>query len=347
MATLSISFEGFFQCRLATDPDPSNEQRGLSGFTYSVAGETLLDPSIWSQAKDIEKAYGKKDEAFLDPLRSNPQFDIKNIREASPDFEVYNSRGIGINVTSVKVDGETALDLEGKLKGGLCRFANRPQSNGPFKGPIFEGRNQITSDGDPDRFTVNPFLFTISTPDDSKQVLSRFDPLSIKFPDYKLYQLFPNDEVDRRLPTQRFALSNEGLAQIGQSQESLNTFFQNRMNWLKGKIVEAEAAKKPALAEAYQSRLYAVNFFTQATGPTVLANRLLSRIPLRQLYNHTIRGTAAMAPPPFVDPGFFAPYVIDMDKEWEILYYLGQYDGDLMAGWCSGTLDLPLKVLPS
>jgi hypothetical protein len=343
MPTLSISFDGFFQCRLATDPDPSNEQRGISGFTYAVAGETLLDPSIWSQAKDIKAAYGMKDPSFQDPLRSNPQFDIKNIREASPDFENYNSRGIGISVNKVEIDGEVVTDLDRKLKGSLCRFANRPISNGPYKGPIFEGRNQITSDGDPDRFTVNPFLFTISTPDDSETILSRFDPMDFEFPDRLLYQVFPNNKVDRRLPYQRFALSNEGLAQIGLTSDDLNTFFDNRMNWLKGKIVEAEATNKLALAEAFRSRLYGVNFFTQATGPTVLANRLLSRIPLRQLYRHSIRGNTNMDPVPLVDVGFFAPYQIDSEKEWEILYYLGQYDGDLMAGWCSGTLDIPLK----
>jgi hypothetical protein len=115
------------------------------------------------------------------------------------------------------------------------------------------------------------------------------------------------------------------------------------MNWLKGKIVEAEATNKLALAEAFRSRLFGVNFFTQATGPTVLANRLLSRIPLRQLYKHSIRGNASMNPLPLADTEFFAPYQIDSEKEWEILYYLGQYDGDLMVGWCSGTLDIPLK----
>jgi hypothetical protein len=322
MSTLSISFDGFFQCRLATDPDPSNEQRGVSGFTYSVAGETLLDPSIWCQAKDIKAAYGMKESAFQDPLRCNPQFDIKNIREASPDFEDYNRRGIGISVNKVEIDGEIVTDLDSKLNGALCRFANRPISNGPYKGPIFEGRNQITSDGDPDRFTVNPFLFTISTPDDSKTILSRFDPLDFDKPDDQLYQVFPNAVVDRRLPYQRFALSTDGLAQIGLTSDDLNTFFQKRMDWLKGKIVEAEAVEKPALAEAFRSRLFGVNFFTQATGPTVLANRLLSRIPLRQLYRHSIRGNTSMIPIP---------------------YYLGQYDGDLMAGWCSGTLDIPLK----
>lgn len=343
MPTLSISFDGFWLCRLATDPDPSIEQRGVSGFTYAIAGETLLEPSIWSQAKDVQATYGDKEDSFKDPLASNPQFDFMNIREASPDCSVYNQRGIGITVNSVKIDNVPVADLEAKLKNGLFRFVNRPQSNGPFRGPIFEGRNQITSDGDPDRFSVNPFVISISTPDDSKTVLSRFDPMDFDRPDDKLFQIFPNDKVDRRLPTQRFALSNEGLQQIGVDPDNLNTYFTNRMSWLQGKIVEAEASGKVSLAEAYRSRLFGVNFFTQATGPTVLANRLLSRIPLRQLYQHTIRGNSSMSPVPFVDQEFFAPYQIDTDKEWEILYYMGQYDGDLMTGYCSGTLDIPLK----
>lgn len=343
MATLNISFDGYFLCRLATDPDPSNEQRGVSGFTYSVAGETLLNPAIWSQAKDIEAAYGKKSEEFKDPLRSNPQFDIMNIREASTDYQNYNQRGIGILVSGVSVDGIPDEELEGKLKGGLFRFANRPQSNGPYNGPIFEGRNQITSDGDPDRFTVNPFLMTISTPDDAKTVLSRFDPLDMEHPDDQLYKIFPNDKVNRRLPYQRFAQSSDGLNQIGVDPNNLGNYFVNRMNWLKGKIVEATAVGKIALAEAYKSRLYAVNFFTQATGPTVLENRLLSRIPLRQLYQHSIRGNQSMTPVPMADSEFFAPYTIDMEKDWNILYYLGQFDGDLMTGWCSGELKIPLE----
>jgi hypothetical protein len=344
MPTLSISFEGYWLCRLATDPDPSIEQRGVSGFTFAVAGETLLEPSIWTQEEDVKKAYGLKDPDFIDPLASDPRFNIKNIREASPDRAHYNSRGIGINVSKVEIDGVEAPDLEAKLLNAPCRLVNRPQSNGPFRGPIFEGRNQITSDGDPDRFSVNPFVFTISTPGEaSKTVLSRFDPMDFNHPDYKLFEIFPNEIVDRRLPTQRFALSNEGLQQIGVDPDNLDSYFTNRMNWLQGKIVEAEAMGKPALAEAYRSRLYAVNFFTQATGPTVLANRLLSRIPLRQLYRHTIRGNASMPPVPMVDAGFFAPYQIDIEKDWEILYYMGQYDGDLMTGYCSGTLDIPLK----
>src|ERR671932_686177 len=40
---LNLNFEGWFQCRLATDPDPSDEPRGVSGWTFALAGEPDLD----------------------------------------------------------------------------------------------------------------------------------------------------------------------------------------------------------------------------------------------------------------------------------------------------------------
>ena len=43
---LRLEFEGFFQCRLTTDPDPSDETRGVSGWTFAVAPEPDLDRII-------------------------------------------------------------------------------------------------------------------------------------------------------------------------------------------------------------------------------------------------------------------------------------------------------------
>jgi hypothetical protein len=40
---ITIPFEGWFQCRLSTDPDPFDEPRGVSGSTIAVAGEPDLD----------------------------------------------------------------------------------------------------------------------------------------------------------------------------------------------------------------------------------------------------------------------------------------------------------------
>jgi hypothetical protein len=43
---LRVEFEGWFQCRLATDPDPWDEPRGISGWTFALPGEPDLDRVI-------------------------------------------------------------------------------------------------------------------------------------------------------------------------------------------------------------------------------------------------------------------------------------------------------------
>jgi hypothetical protein len=43
---IKLTFSGWFECRLATDFDPADEPRGVSGFTYAVAGEPDLDRII-------------------------------------------------------------------------------------------------------------------------------------------------------------------------------------------------------------------------------------------------------------------------------------------------------------
>ena len=44
--TLVIEYSGWLIIRLATDPDPTDEPRGLSGYTYAFAGEPDLDRLI-------------------------------------------------------------------------------------------------------------------------------------------------------------------------------------------------------------------------------------------------------------------------------------------------------------
>jgi hypothetical protein len=41
-----INYSGWFQCRLATDPDPYDEPRGVSGYVHAYAGEPDLDRII-------------------------------------------------------------------------------------------------------------------------------------------------------------------------------------------------------------------------------------------------------------------------------------------------------------
>jgi hypothetical protein len=49
MAVVTLNFQGYAQCRLATDPDPTNERRGVSGYTFAMAGEPDMDFTIYTQ----------------------------------------------------------------------------------------------------------------------------------------------------------------------------------------------------------------------------------------------------------------------------------------------------------
>jgi hypothetical protein len=56
---LMIAFEGWFLCRLATDPDPSDEPRGVSGSTFALPAEPDLDRIIVLQdpAPEVVRSY--------------------------------------------------------------------------------------------------------------------------------------------------------------------------------------------------------------------------------------------------------------------------------------------------
>lgn len=43
---IEVAFQGWFQCRLATNPDPYDEPRGVSGWTFATVDEPDLDRTI-------------------------------------------------------------------------------------------------------------------------------------------------------------------------------------------------------------------------------------------------------------------------------------------------------------
>jgi hypothetical protein len=55
---LLIDFEGWFQCRLPTDPDPTDEPRGVSGFTFALPGEPDFDRIIRFHEPISPRSYG-------------------------------------------------------------------------------------------------------------------------------------------------------------------------------------------------------------------------------------------------------------------------------------------------
>lgn len=365
---LEIGYNGFWLCRLATDPDPSDELRGVSGFTWASIGESDLEPSLWTQQSDVldEFDHNTLFERCIDSPHKKP---IKNIRDASPDFQMYNKLGINVSVNNVTIDGKRHAKACAALNKGKIRFLTRNSKRIPSKdqwsrnhipyrwrGPIFEGRNQIVSDGDYDRFTLNPFVIDVSDPINDKSIIRRFDPLDKENPDAELWQISDPYTFQHRLPHQRFNVSNQLLNTIGVNDPDVH--FQLRLNWLKSKVLEFDSLLKStndsakintyqALKEYYQSRAYCVNFFTNADGVTVKENRLASRIPLKLSYNHKISGSKGTNPPPFADQSFFKNIGLKVDSitPWSISYYFGAYDGDLMVGYTEGSITIPVSPI--
>lgn len=105
---LVLHFAGWFQCRVPTDPDPSDEPRGVSGFNFAMAGEPDLDRIIRFQRPVAPRSHGPR---------------------------------VGVFVTSVVRDGQVlpdhplqgaALDLLGEPKFESRNYVLRNGSQGPI-----------------------------------------------------------------------------------------------------------------------------------------------------------------------------------------------------------------------
>jgi hypothetical protein len=58
---LTLDFEGYLQMRMATDPDPPDDKRGVSGYTFALAGEPDLDGKLHLQPDEpgaFQRLYG-------------------------------------------------------------------------------------------------------------------------------------------------------------------------------------------------------------------------------------------------------------------------------------------------
>ncbi len=85
---LRLEFEGFFQMRMATDPDPTDEKRGVSGYTFALAGEPDFDAKVHFQP-DEDGVYERE----FGPTSEGPK--------------------VGVTVRRATRDGQPAADLVG------------------------------------------------------------------------------------------------------------------------------------------------------------------------------------------------------------------------------------------
>jgi hypothetical protein len=321
MAHLQLDFEGFFQCRLATDPDPPSERRGISGYTFAFGCESDLSQHICLQRDEIP------DQDFRQPF---PPY----LQSEDPPFGVF--------VKAATVDG-------------------RPHDGSPLvgqpvrllDGPVYELRNQIVADGF-NRIApvIDPFEIQIGG-EPGGPLLRRRDPLDPEHPEIPIWALRP-EQYERRVPTNFYEVGSEVLKRCfdeelgGDFSESnvnafYNAYFERRQEYLELRITELEARRRDPAAprprcpyevdiQAARSRIFAIDEHTAAT-PDDPPGRMENRLGIQTVWRHTVvgRGVAENVP----------GGTVSLDEPWQVRFWHGGWDGDLLVGYMAGWLRVP------
>ena len=307
--TMTIHFEGFWQCRMSTDPDPTLEGRGTSGYTIAVPREADFDRVIRTQRDQIP------DHELRQPF---PPY-LATLADGSP-------RPFGVTVTHVECAPDPAISL--LLEGAELRLMENPR---------FELRNQIVGDGI-NRIAPAIVPFDVQIGRKDEVYLRRGDPLDPDRPDLEIWQLAPNDFASRVPLTYRH-LSDEVVETIfpaeprsGNANNLFTGYFNQRKQLLS--LWLSDPGVDPLTAAGYRARVRVLDDFTSPSGgtdPGLIENRL----GLQCIWDHPIRGRDARVGKPL------APFV-DVNRDWHTRFWMGGWDGDLLVGWTEGRIDVPL-----
>jgi hypothetical protein len=127
---IEIDFSGWFQCRLATDPDAYDDPRGQSGWTFALPGEPDLDRIIRFQNPIAPRTHGPTVDVRVNEIRvdhgiapghplvgalvmllDNPVFEGRNGEIASSAQEPIVPFAIEIRGGSARIIGRDPIDL--------------------------------------------------------------------------------------------------------------------------------------------------------------------------------------------------------------------------------------------
>lgn len=302
---LEIDFEGYFACRIATDPDPSNEARGMSGYTVALARETRLDQIIRLQV----------DDAYL----------ARNARPPLPDMGIK----LGVGVTGARFEGAPYAPAAEALRGATVDLVGKDP---PFAdGPVFESRNNIVGNDDAMAFVIAPFQLVIAGPGATLTAADYLDP---KDPSRQTWQFTDPAAYARRISTCQI----EGDTEVAEAVNVYDAYgyFRDRRRFLEREIARAAAAMPAADGEA-RARLEAdlEGYRTRIFQLERWGDRIISKIQTRVDWKHDLNGPQTVI-------GSLGG-VVDTGTPWQFAAWFGGWDGDLLVGYARGTLKVPFQ----
>jgi hypothetical protein len=308
---LTLDFEGYYMCRLSTDPDPTDEYRGMSGYTMALSTEDPFDRIIRLEV----------DEAFA----------ARNLRPPARDRGVE----IGVRVTAVAFDGRPWPHHP--LVGARVRLGGRDE---PAAGPVFESRNNLTGSDDNFAFVVDPFCLHVESTCGSIAIQAE-DHIDPTHPGRPIWEVLDPSIYGRRLPHSTEANSTEVAQAIGVF--DLYGYFRDRRRYLQeqirlGDVALAEVPMKDEAGreaietriQQFRSRLYQLEFW---------GDRVIGKLGNKVDWAFDINGRQAVK-----DPEGRLGGKADLRQPWPIRFWFGGWDGDLLVGYLRGNLGLPFTV---
>jgi hypothetical protein len=314
---LAFEFEGYFLCRLATDPDPTNERRGASGYTMALAGEPDMDQVIRLQLDEEQKR-----QLLREPAEAN---------------------GIvpGVKVTGVKFDGQPWAK-GASLHGAKVNLVGRSSS---FTGPTFQSRNNIVGSDDTMAFAVDPFDLRIEDNTGGIRAVDFLDPADAArfhergsykdlgpeeghFQTTEIWQITDPTIYQRRLPVAFNGTSQEAEEAIGVFDQY--RYFRDRRRYLDVLISELESAKPEGWetrVQAARSRIYQLETWGW---------RVANKLAFQSSWQHGINGVRKISREWEAQLGGTVG-----DSPWTATYWFGSWDGDLLTGYMRGSLTMP------
>jgi hypothetical protein len=299
---LQVHFEGYFMCRIATDPDPTNEPRGISGYTMALVDEPALDQVIRLQRDDKT--------ILRDPAR---QMKIE----------------IGVTVRDVRYDGQ---EYEPGLQALLGAPVVLEGENPPFEGPIFDSRNNIVGSDDNMMFVVNPFQMAIRG---NGVTLRAVDHLNPADPSQKIWEIEDPSTYARRFPA-----FTPGSSEVMATLRVFDQFayFNDRLRWLRGEKARLEtqraagdaSPKTETRIQTLETRIYQIEFW---------GDRVFNKMAFQLTYDFRINGGPEGQT--VDDPGNLLRGRADTRHPWSTNFWFGGWDGDLLTGYMKGTLAIP------
>jgi hypothetical protein len=295
---LELDFGGYFMARLATDPDPTGEERGISGYTMALVSEPPLDQTIRLQ---------------LDPASG------LRVRDHGPE-----KISVGVNVQHVRFDGKPYPAGEAVFAGARLSLEGR---NPPFPGPTFESRNNIVGSDDQMMFVINPFELAVypagegALPPAGDALVRAHDYLNPADHGQKVWQIEDPSTYLRRLPSSFNGSSAEALAVLGIY--SPERYFDRRLAWLRAELARTQDAVR---AQELTSRIFQIELW----GP-----RVWGKLAFQLSYDFRINGEQT------VHERVRALGTVDTEHPWHFTCWFGGWDGDLLVGYCKGTLAIP------